>query len=264
MSGCTNFDGPLAPFCAPVQGQQVPVGRTVEVTWDPNWFNSTETPMVLVQADFSLPANSGQTLGIDGFTSELIPTSAGRFTWSVLPSYLHSSTLATTARLFLAEPSETNVTTRGNRISGPRVEIVSSTIGNNNNLNNNNGNNRGANQQQTPASNGTNPIAIALPITFGILTLCFLGFCVWFKRRHPDFFRGMFAFNRRRFGRRGGNSGGGRFGFGRSKSTRLRGDDIKVVTTDMNGLRMNAMAMNGGQDRNVFREEMRRQERARY
>ena len=84
---------------------------------------------------------------------------------------------------------------------------------------------------------------------------------MWFKRRNPDFFRGMFAFARRR----GGSSrrGAGRFGLGRSKS-RLRGDDIKVVTTDMNGLRMNAMAMNGGQDRNVFREEMRRQERARY
>ncbi|KAK0620123.1 hypothetical protein B0T14DRAFT_224262 [Immersiella caudata] len=260
MSGCTNFDGPLAPFCAPAQGQQLPVGRTVEVIWDPNWFNSTETPMVLVQADFSIPTVSGQTAGIDGFTSELVPTSNGRFTWSVLPSYLHSSTLATTARIFLAEPSETNVTTRGNRIPGPRVEIVSASVLNNNNNNNNNQNGANRNNQQQPLATGSNPIAIALPIVFGILTLCFLGFCVWFKRRNPDFFRGMFAFARRRGGSR---RGGGRFGLGRSKS-RLRGDDIKVVTTDMNGLRMNAMAMNGGQDRNVFREEMRRQDRARY
>jgi len=261
MSGCSNFDGFLAPFCAPAPNTQLAVGRTIEVTWDPTFFNSTETPMVLVQADFSLPANSGQTLGIDGFTSELIPTSTGRFSWVILPSYLHSSTLATTARIFLAEPSETNVTTRGNRIPGPRVEIVSTTA--NNNIN---GNNRGANQQQNAASTGSNPIAIALPIVFGVLTLCFLGFCVWLKRRHPDFFRRIFTFGRGRIGWRGGNSGKsrGRFGLGRSKSSRIRGDDIKVVTTDMNGLRMNAMAMNGGQGRNVFREEMRRQDSARY
>jgi len=276
MSGCSNFDGPLAPFCRPTQGQQVQVGQTVEVTWDPTWFNSTETPMVLVQADFSLPANAGQTSGIDGFTSELIPTSTGRFAWSVLPSYLHSAAFSTQARFFLAEPSEINITTRGNRIVGPRVEIISTTAGNNNNNNNANGNNRNGNPAgQSNVATGSNPVAIALPIVFGVLTLLFLGFCVWFKRRHPDFFRGFMSRFRRRLPARrvvapplGGNVGGaGRFGLpGRSKSkiSRLRGEDIKVVTTDMNGLRMNAMAMNGDRDRNVFREEMRRQERARF
>lgn len=60
----------------------------------------------------------------------------------------------------------------------------------------------------------------------------------------------------------GGAAGG--FTAGRSKSQRIRHQDIKVVTTDMNGLRMNAMAMNGDRDRNVFREEMKRQDRGRF
>lgn len=54
--------------------------------------------------------------------------------------------------------------------------------------------------------------------------------------------------------RMGGGGGGG-----------LRGKDIKVVTTDIQGLRMNAVNMMAGQNqqqgRNVFREEVRRQER---
>lgn len=225
--------------------------------------------MVLVQADFNLPTTSGTTLGTDGFTSALIPTSIGRFTWNVLPSYLAAGAVSTQARIFLAEPSETNVTTRGNRIPGPRFELVTAN-GTPNNLNNNGGNNRGGSTAGNGVNNvstGANPVAIALPVVFGVLTLCFLGFCVWFKRRHPDFLRDVFAFRRRRWPKqRGGNGSGGagRFGFGRSKSQRLRGEDIKVINTDMNGLRMNAMAMNGDRDRNVFREEMRRQERARY
>lgn len=190
----------------------------------------------------------------------------------------------TQARLFLGEPSEINITTRGNRIPGPRVELLPS--GNTNSFVGGNSNNNGGNIANPGTASGnnndpaaaplSNPIAIALPITFGILTLCFLGFCVWFRRRHPDFGRGFVQvclgrrWRRRQRWPRQGPSGGavggaaGGFTAGRSKSQRIRHQDIKVVTTDMNGLRMNAMAMNGDRDRNVFREEMKRQDRGRF
>ncbi|KAK5658366.1 hypothetical protein OQA88_2342 [Cercophora sp. LCS_1] len=269
MSLCSNFNGPNAPFCSPTQNQQIPVGRPFEVTWDPTFFNSTEVPFVRVQADFSISASDGVAQGgQDGFTSELIPTSIGRFTWNVLPDYLAQGFISAPARMFLAEPSEINITTRGGRNPGPFIQIVAS---NNNNAQppaqggNRGGNiNNGNNNNNNNAATGANPVAIALPIVFGILTLCSLGFCVWFKRRNPDFLRNMFAFRRRRYNPRTERSGG-RFGLGLGRSrSQIRGQDIKVVTTDMNGLRMNAMAMNGGQDRNVFREELRRQDRTRF
>jgi len=210
--------------------------------------------MVRVQADFGVPSADGfSTGGRDGFTSDLVATSLGRFTWTILPEYLADGFASVPAVLFLAEPSETNVTTRGNRIPGPRVELVSGTgqpLANNPSSSNRNNN----------VSTGANPVAIALPVVFGVLTLCFLGFCVWFKRRHPDFVRNLFSFRRRPSWPRPRG-----FGIGRSKSQRLRGEDIKVINTDMNGLRMNAMAMNGAlnaeRDRNLFREELRRQDR---
>ncbi|KAK1752235.1 hypothetical protein QBC47DRAFT_405439 [Echria macrotheca] len=261
MSLCVNFDGPNAPFCSPTEGQSITVGRTFEVSWDPTWFNSSETPMVFVQADFGVPdttnpADGGQ----DGFTSDLIPTNVGRFTWNVLPEYLAPGFAAVPAALFLAEPSLTNITTRGNRIPGPRVELVSGTgqpltdAPNSDSANN--------------VSTGANPVAIILPVVFGVLTLCSLGLFVWVKRRYPDFWTNLMSFRFRRWpaGRGGGGGRGGMFG--RSKSQKLRGQDIKVINTDMNGLRMNAMAMNGAlnaeRDRNVFREELRRQDKSRY
>ncbi|KAK3353318.1 hypothetical protein B0T25DRAFT_607531 [Lasiosphaeria hispida] len=220
---CDNFDGPNAPFCSPTPNQQLQVGRTFEITWDPAFFNSTEVPMVRVQADFGFAPAANLLGGADGFTSELINVSAGRFTWNILNDYLAAGFAATSARIFLEEPSLTNETTRG------------------------------------PVGVGANPIAIVLPVVFGVLTLLLLGGCVWFRRKHPDFGRGWFTF------RRGGRwRGGGGYGVGRSKGQRLRGQDIKVINTDMNGLRMNAMAMNADRDRNIFREEMRRQERARF
>ncbi|KAK0715104.1 hypothetical protein B0H67DRAFT_644892 [Lasiosphaeris hirsuta] len=254
---CDNFDGPNAPFCSPTPNQQLTVGRTFEVTWDPNYFNSTEVPMVRVQADFGVAPSANLLGGADGFTSELINVSTGRFTWNILADYLAAGFASTPARIFLEEPSLTNETTRGLRTVGPRVELVSST-------------GRplrdpppppppAGSVDNGPVGVGANPIAIVLPVVFGVLTLVLLGGCVWFRRRHPDFGRGWFTF------RRGGRwRGGAGYGVGRSKSQRVRGQDIKVINTDINGLRMNAMAMNGDRDRNIFREEMRRQERFRF
>ena len=220
-----------------------------------------------------MPPTADLILGADGFTSDApVPVSAGRFVWNVLAEYLADNATATPARIFLAEPSETNITTRGNRIAGPAFEIIRADANDNNNVNNNNMTSSAIGNSDA----GANPIAIALPVTLGVLMLCFLGFCVWFKRRQPDFGRGLFALFDRCGARRerGGGMGmaengvgaveGKGYGVGRGRSQRLRGQDIKVINTDLQGLRMNAMAMYGDQDRNVFREEMRRQERVRF
>ncbi len=163
----------------------------------------------------------------------------------------------------------TNATTRGLRVPGPPITLVSATGFplDSDPLNGGSNSNANGNINNVPAapSGGINPVAVALPIVFGVLALCFMGFCVWFKRKHPDFGRGFFTFRRRQRWAGGGDGGGRGYGIGRSKSQRLRGQDIKVVTTDINGLRMNAMAMNGDRGgSNVFREEMRRQDRARF
>ncbi|KAK0744891.1 hypothetical protein B0T21DRAFT_380995 [Apiosordaria backusii] len=270
---CDNPPESDTPFCAPEAGAQFRTGDTVEVIWSPLFFATSPTSrprQIRVQADFfpsttplSRLNSTALGTGTEGFTSTILNPSRGTFNWSILDSYLDPDTSSLIAVLSIAEPftdSDGNGTVlEGNdHFPGPVVTIV-----------------RGPARPTStnPASGGTintppsasvnntgpSPITIALPILFGFLTAITLACCMIYKRRHPSFKIGeKVAGWMSRSGRGGFEDGGGG----------LSGKDIKVVTTDIQGLRMNAVNMMAGgggntgqQGRNVFREEVRRQER---
>ncbi|KAK3323788.1 hypothetical protein B0T19DRAFT_443260 [Cercophora scortea] len=259
---CSNINGANAPFCSPTEGTRLEVGKTIDVTWDPSFFNSTTTPQIRVQAEFS-PAK-GATGGSDGFTTDAIDVTAGRYTWTILPSYLnhrdHSGPRS--AQLFLANPTDTDndgTFDAQDRVAGPRVEIISSS-----------NTTTSPTSPNDPTNNdmrmmGPNPLSIALPVSLGILVLLLIGGYFLLKRRaqrnNPEAGAGGFGI-RGIFSRRNGG-----YGIGQSRAQRLPRDPVTIIhSTHMNAgggggmMRMQTMGEGG---RNVFREEMSRQDRLR-
>ncbi|KAK4183447.1 hypothetical protein QBC35DRAFT_518203 [Podospora australis] len=290
---CTNPPESPTPFCEPREGAQLRTGQTIEIIWSPLFFATgpnSRPRQIRVQAEF-FPSSSSNTSSTLGFTSTLLSPSSGRFAWTILDSYLPPSINSLTASLAIAEPftdSDGNGTVlEGNdSFPGPRVTILRSTgaqqpnSGSNKNNNTTNAANRGA------IGGGPSPLAIVLPVIFGVLTIIVMVGCVFFRRKNPgfrmrDWVSGMMnRSGRGGFGSTNGGGGGGKgllplslgqgggYGERQSRGQRLQGKDIRVVTTDINSLRMNAVKMAGnggfgGGGPNVFREEMRRQERVR-
>ncbi|KAK4109134.1 hypothetical protein N656DRAFT_848067 [Canariomyces notabilis] len=309
---CDNHGAAL--FCSPQEGSQLQTGESVEITWDPSFFDTTPF-QVLIQADFFDGSSSTTTGEKTGFTSAPLNTNTGRFTWSILESYLPPGTNATSAALSIAEPimiiPASNRTTNSHaaptplagrmRYPGPTVSILRASTGTDIDTNTttftatSNNTSSAPNQQtqtQQPQSStsqsptrqqqqqpGTaNTLAIALPVAFGLLTLLLMAGYVLLKRHNPGFsartfFSGAAATLQRWWvgtvvaGVKGGGGGygerqsrGQRVGTGQGKSLRkkmtgngngnrngvtggLRGKEIRVVTTDLDGLRMNAVRM---------------------
>ncbi|KAK3688233.1 hypothetical protein B0T22DRAFT_535454 [Podospora appendiculata] len=237
---CENINGANAPFCSPTEGTRLEVGKTIDVTWDPTFFNSSTTPQIRVQAEFSPSKNpkTGETGGSDGFTTDAIDVATGRYTWTILASYLEPDARSRSAKLFLATPTDTDndgTFDAQDRLAGPRVQIISAnTTTSPNNDNNNN------------KSMGPNPLSIALPVSLGVLVLLLIGGYFLLKRRAQN----------------NPGAGGIRHIFSRgSRAQRLPRDPVTIIhSTHMNaGMRMQTM----GESRNVFREEMSRQDRLR-
>ncbi|KAK4652276.1 hypothetical protein QC762_609695 [Podospora pseudocomata] len=286
---CDNPPDSDTPFCAPENGAQLQTGNIVGVIWSPLFFATSPTSrprQIRIQADF-FPSNtplsrlnSTLSTGTEGFTSNVLNPALGTFNWSILDSYIDDIDVPSLiAVLSIAEPftdSDGNGTVlQGNdRFPGPTVTLVR---GPTRPTSTNSVNGGTINVPPSPASENTgpSPITIALPILFGFLTAITLACCMVYKRRHPSFKVGEMVTNWMGRSGRGGFGGlraASGYGQGRSQRQRmggggggLRGKDIKVVTTDIQGLRMNAMNMMAGQNqqqgRNVFREEVRRQER---
>ncbi|KAK3390114.1 hypothetical protein B0H63DRAFT_464806 [Podospora didyma] len=244
---CDNNNPASGPFCSPRDGAQLQVGKTVDVIWNPAFFNSSFPRQLRVQADFSTRPEDAVKGGADGFTSRLLNVSTGRFTWNVLSEYLGDSSRAGAsrpARLFITQPAPdeeddegdegdgiarpVSTSTRAggeNRIAGPRVQLIAGP--------------------NALGSSMPNPLTIALPIVFGVLTVLIMVGFVLFKRRKPDFsFKNIFT-------RRGRVNG---YGERKSRGQRVRGMDIK------HHVGMNTLPTGVDRDRNVFQEEMRRQQ----
>ncbi|KAK3294484.1 uncharacterized protein B0H64DRAFT_463401 [Chaetomium fimeti] len=293
---CDN--DPDTPFCSPQDGAQLQVGDIAEITWNPNFF-TTSNPgpppqQIFIQADFALTANGPPETA--GFTSSPLDPNTGTFPWTILATYLPPDSTTTTATLSLAAPLSHAPTTNGTfvrigaatiRFPGPRVHILRSTTTSNNNttttpsaITDTNAPLTTTTTTTTPTpqpapSQAPNPLAIALPVTLGLLTALAMVLYAVLKRHRPD----LLARGRRRPGclscwgvcRRRREEGGGR-------RVRLKGRavEIRVVKTDLEGLRGNAVRMMGGSanggggggtnggdgvgEGNVFREEVRRQE----
>ncbi|KAK3988498.1 hypothetical protein QBC44DRAFT_292737 [Cladorrhinum sp. PSN332] len=264
------------PFCGPAEGTQVRTGDTIDIIWSPRFFATSPTSLprqIRIQADYFFPNNNTRTG--NGFTSLVMSPSSGRFTWRPLERELPTGINSLTAAIFIAEPftdSDGNGTTvEGNdRFPGPRVQLTrgarrNNAAGTGTATGGTIANSTPVNNMGAIGSGGPNPLAIALPVVFGVMTLLIMaGFVMW-KRRHPGWslkeavVKGVPGLLKRKIRPKGGVISPAAATYA---GPRIRGQDIKVVTTDIDGLRMNAMRLAGG-GRNVFREEMMRQERSR-
>ncbi|KAK3987115.1 hypothetical protein QBC44DRAFT_128853 [Cladorrhinum sp. PSN332] len=245
---CSNMVGVDEPFCLPKRGSTLYTGGTYYITWAPAYFPSSEyltlhialnssvgsivTPSVLSASGFyALPIPSGFLANLDG------PPGPVSVTFSL--SYSDNDS-----------PDPNDVIT----ITGPTVFIASSP-------------------REKKSGGGVNIIAIAVPVIIVSLLLALLGFCFvkWKRTGSVPFVGG--AMRRRSTG----------YGVGKSRSQRVGGDNAGVVAppgdrgpyAGGNGLDKET-AVEGGVEltdrdswgsptsskgRNLFREEVERQER---
>ncbi|KAJ0336459.1 hypothetical protein COL922a_007937 [Colletotrichum nupharicola] len=219
--------GLAQPFCAPAKDNQVRGGKTYFVTWDASLFPSTNT-VVQVQGDYGVTSTIKEPG--HGFSSLEIPASAGFFEWAVL-GYDMPAGEAMDVQLFLAIPAANGSIVARN--AGPKVRVVS--------------NNRTS--INDPVRRKVNVLGIVLPIVFGVLSLCGIGWFVWWYGRR----KGMFA----------SRSQG--YGIGKSRGQRtdgLRLADGTFTSANRGGVEMMPPPRPPPPSTgNAFRDELNRQER---
>ncbi|KAI8245871.1 hypothetical protein COL154_011974 [Colletotrichum chrysophilum] len=219
--------GLAQPFCAPAKDNQVEGGKTYFVTWDASLFPSTNT-VVQVQGDYGVTSTIKEPG--HGFSSLEIPASAGFFEWAVL-GYDMPAGEAMDVQLFLAIPAANGSIVARN--AGPKVRVIS--------------NNRTS--INDPVRRKVNVLGIVLPIVFGVLSLCGIGWFVWWYGRR----KGMFA----------SRSQG--YGIGKSRGQRtdgLRLADGTFTSANRGGVEMMPPPRPPPPSTgNAFRDELNRQER---
>ncbi|KAF5500417.1 hypothetical protein CGCS363_v006376 [Colletotrichum siamense] len=219
--------GLAQPFCAPAKDNQVEGGKTYFVTWDASLFPSTNT-VVQVQGDYGVTSTIKEPG--HGFSSLEIPASAGFFEWAVL-GYDMPAGEAMDVQLFLAIPAANGSIVARN--AGPKVRVIS--------------NNRTS--INDPVRRKVNVLGIVLPIVFGVLSLCGIGWFVWWYGRR----KGMFA----------SRSQG--YGIGKSRGQRtdgLRLADGTFTSANRGGVEMMPPPRPPPPTTgNAFRDELNRQER---
>ncbi|KAK1852614.1 hypothetical protein CCHR01_04768 [Colletotrichum chrysophilum] len=219
--------GLAQPFCAPAKDNQVEGGKTYFVTWDASLFPSTNT-VVQVQGDYGVTSTIKEPG--HGFSSLEIPAAAGFFEWAVL-GYDMPAGEAMDVQLFLAIPAANGSIVARN--AGPKVRVIS--------------NNRTS--INDPVRRKVNVLGIVLPIVFGVLSLCGIGWFVWWYGRR----KGMFA----------SRSQG--YGIGKSRGQRtdgLRLADGTFTSANRGGVEMMPPPRPPPPTTgNAFRDELNRQER---
>ncbi|KAI0128354.1 hypothetical protein BJ170DRAFT_324569 [Xylariales sp. AK1849] len=223
---CSNIDGAFAPFCAPANATQLTPGQTVIVSWDTSYFGDASA-LIQIQADFS--SSSGDVdQGDAGFTSNSLRAGTGTYGWDVSSSILNNSTKAVDAQLYIVMTASDG--TSENRTKGPLVQVVPTGL------------------SDDGSSDSPNLVAIIVPTVLGVLVLMAIGFYLVMKRRNPGWkLRQMVGM---------GKSDG--YGSRKSRAERSAGTMGAGTGT---GVQMADMSISKPEDgRNVFREEMRRQD----
>lgn len=244
---CTDYQGVDKPFCAPRRGSILYPGQTYYVTWNPAHFGN------LNDAQVELEAVWGDQRTI--VTGTRVPGSQGVFAWHLADDILTSrdvGSLNLTLRLqeFDLGTPEDDFTL----ITGPNVLVVSGTPPNPNlGLGGGGGGGR---------TGGPSAVVIAVPVVVGLVVLALVGFCVWSWRR-----TGTWPLVGALGGK--GNRRSGGYGERQSRSERVGGAAVGGLGTDKAapnvGIQLtdrDSWSPTGtGNSRNVFREEVQRQQR---
>ncbi|KAK4108870.1 hypothetical protein N656DRAFT_783829 [Canariomyces notabilis] len=257
--GNANNVGPDEPFCLPKSGSVLYPGRTYYITWSPSYFSPASTPLAL-QATFP-PSSVGLTI------AGPFPASQGFYAWSIPSDFLSSRTAEQLNLTFTLVQNDTS-TPEGNDIrtyGGPTVYLTPSS----------------SPTGMGPSGSGGTPtntiVAIAVPVVVITILLLFSGLCFLSYRRHGTIPL-LSTLRKRRPTVGGGIGGGGGAGYGvrQSRAERmgtgaaLPGDNKSE--TDVGGVELTdrdswsptytarSAAGGEGRGRNVFREELARQE----
>lgn len=247
---CSNTDGDFVPFCEPANNTEAKPGDKLTgksskfadyntsfqstdwnpVTWDPSFF-ANGSVLVQIQADFS-PLSGGDPtpLDDDGFTSNSLRAGTGSYSWAISSSVLNSTSASgVNAQLYIVGAAADGETTQ--RTLGPLVRVVPAS----------------SSSDGSSGSRGPNLVAIIVPVVVGVLLLMAIAAFLIKKRRDPGWkLRSVFGM--------GSNDGYG------SRKSRVE----RSMGAGSSGLQMGDVEISKPQDgRNVFREEMHRQQASR-
>lgn len=246
---CDNRIGEHRPFCTPENGSKLYVGNTYYITWDPSYFD-----------------DAGNDVEIEGwysssrvFESRTIDAGLGFYAWTVTSDLLEgesSNSKTITLKLEYFETDSSGSTSRRLK-EGPEVVVALDS------KNNKGGDNGG----------GTKTIAIIVPLVVvaALITLLIVFFCMK-KKRGGDSSAG--PSKNGNFGAFGGMLKRRSTGYGerQSRSQRTGNTWAGDVGGGMPGLGGKGPAIQLDESptsprapgNNVFREEIRRQERGGY
>jgi len=267
---CTHGHSAIYPFCQPHNGAVmyqgstyysehfllrfciIPPRLTATVTWNPKYFG--EDPDVLVEVEASYMGTSG--LGSKAGTR--VPASVGFYAWTIPNDFLaqvgRGASLNMTFNL-AKDVEETEQPNDTETILGPTVLVVSGTppaAG-------------GSSDGSGSRKSGPSAVAIAVPVVVAAVVLLLAGLCVWSWRRHGTVpIVGALGKVRRRssgYGVRQSHSErtGARDGAGLAAGGGIGSDKAGIQLTDRDSWSPTGTRHTG----NVFREEVRRQERER-
>ncbi|KAM7208372.1 Protein of unknown function (DUF4448) domain containing protein [Naviculisporaceae sp. PSN 640] len=246
---CNRGQGLDEPFCLPKRGSTLHPGRTYYITWTTSYFAPPNISIAL-QAQYN-PSGTG-------FTTLFFPASVGFFAWEIPEDFLTSSSGATLSSLnvtlsLVYEDTETANPEDLKSLPGPEILIAPE-------LDERHDDDDGGDKSYTAA--------IAVPIIVVILLVGFGGFCL-FKRKR----QGAWPVIGGVIGRRKSASGGGGGGYGERQSRSQRVGSGGVIgggtpfdgSSDKQGIQLTdrdswSPTAASAPGRNVFREEIRRQE----
>ncbi|KAK4168160.1 hypothetical protein QBC43DRAFT_309783 [Cladorrhinum sp. PSN259] len=255
---CANTVGVDEPFCLPRRGSTLLTGGTYYITWAPSYFPSSE--FVNLQISLADQYNANASMG--SIVATPLLSASGYYPLHVPDNFLESiegSPSSTTITLSLAyaendTPDPNDVVT----VVGPTVYIAR----------------RPADSvQKSSGGGGVNVIAIAVPVIIVVLLLAFIGYCFvkWrktgsvpfvgavMKRRSTGY--GVGKSRSQRVGRvdnsvaQPGDRGPYTGGAGLDKETAVEGGAVELTDRDSWG------SPTSSKGRNLFREEVERQER---
>jgi len=240
---CDKYQGPGGPFCQPEPGTVLYVGYTYYVTWTPRRFSSGSAKVAV-----QLTPEDGK-----GTTSDMFPVSRGFWAWTIDDDFLRlAGRESISVELSLLQDDDTTPQDNdAQKHTGPTVYVTYPP-------------------PLVPVvknGNGPSVVAIAVPVVVAVVVLLLAGLCFWSWRRHGTvpIVGALGKVGRRSSGYgvrksaservgRGVGGGGGAFGAPSDKP----GPNINIQLTDRD-----SWSPTGTGSRNVFREEMQRQERHR-
>lgn len=169
----------------------------------------------------------------EGFASADMAASAGFYAWSIdhdLLSVQNTDALVVSLRLAYSESEEDSENSVRTITIGPNITISGVA-------------------DSSSGGSHTNTVAIAVPIVLGLVAILFAGFCLWSWRRHGQ----VLCFGRKKAQ-----------GYGERQSRSQRAEAAPVDPTDKTrGIQLtDRESWSPTQGRNVFREEIQRQEQA--